>query len=446
MPRSDDLIVRQFQSETDAIREAPDPIFARSTLYSLAGLLLALLALSFIGKLDRVISSSGGQIVAVQSPMVFQALDASIIKTLDVHEGDVVAAGQLLATLDPTFAAADVTQLRQQIAGFTTQVERATAEINGAPLAFTDEEDPIVKPYAMVQRELYAQRAAALAAQIKSFDEKIGFAQSTLQKLKQDESRYQDRERIAQQIEDMRSKLRVSGSGSLLNLLNSTDSRLEMLRELEQDHNSLLETEHNLASLAADKDAAIQQWKSTTSQDLVTAKASLEQANAQLTKALKHQDLVRLTAPEAAFVLNIAKTSVGSVLREGDGFMTLVPLRSPLEAEIQIASRDVGFIRAGDPCVVKIDAFNSFEHGYAEGRIRYISEGAFTTDGSGKEIPPYYKARVAIEKMRFIAVPANFRLIPGMTLSADVKVGTRSVFRYLMGGFIRGAGEAMREP
>jgi hemolysin D len=48
--------------------------------------------------------------------------------------------------------------------------------------------------------------------------------------------------------------------------------------------------------------------------------------------------------------------------------------------------------------------------------------------------------------MNLTGVPQNFRLIPGMTLAADVKVGTRSVFRYLMGGFVRGAGEAMREP
>jgi HlyD family secretion protein len=59
---------------------------------------------------------------------------------------------------------------------------------------------------------------------------------------------------------------------------------------------------------------------------------------------------------------------------------------------------------------------------------------------------PYYKARIAIDSLNFVAVPANFRLIPGMTLAADIKIGKRSAIRYLMGGIIRGAGEAMREP
>ena len=447
MSRNDDpALVRQFQSETEAIREAPDSIFARVTVYALAAFLMIGLGLLVVGKVDRVVSSTSGRIVAVEDPKVYQALDVSIVKTLDVHEGDVVQKGQLLATLDPTFAAADVEELQQQIAGYRTQIERATAELNHSQLAFENEEDAVVKPFAAIQRELFAQRAAALAAQLKSFDEKISFAQSTRLKLQGDEARYQDREEIARQVESMRSKLRASGSGSLLNLLTSTDSRLEMLRQLEQDHNSLVETEHNLASLVADKDAAIEQWKATTSQDLATARASLGQALAQLGKALRHQELVQLKAPETAFVLNIAKTSVGSVLREGDPLMTIVPLRTPLEAEVQISSRDIGFVRAGDPCTLKVDAFDYAEHGYAEGRIRYISEGAFTTDGNGKDIVPYYKARIAIDSLNFVAVPANFRLIPGMTLAADIKIGKRSAIRYLMGGIIRGAGEAMREP
>jgi hypothetical protein len=33
-----------------------------------------------------------------------------------------------------------------------------------------------------------------------------------------------------------------------------------------------------------------------------------------------------------------------------------------------------------------------------------------------------------------------------MTLSADIKVGSRSLANYVIGGVIHGAGQAMREP
>jgi HlyD family secretion protein len=48
--------------------------------------------------------------------------------------------------------------------------------------------------------------------------------------------------------------------------------------------------------------------------------------------------------------------------------------------------------------------------------------------------------------MHFVDVPAKFRLIPGMTLQADVNVGSRSVAMYLLSGFLRGFAESMREP
>ena len=74
------------------------------------------------------------------------------------------------------------------------------------------------------------------------------------------------------------------------------------------------------------------------SQELVTAqKQHSTPPDEQLAKAARHQDLVRLEAPDDAVVLKLAKLSVGSVLKEGDPFITLAPLRSPVEAEVHIA-------------------------------------------------------------------------------------------------------------
>ena len=85
-------------------------------------------------------------------------------------------------------------------------------------------------------------------------------------------------------------------------------------------------------------------------------------------------------------------------------------------------------------------------HGTAEGKIRWVSAGAFTTDEDNKPVDAYYKARCSIDAAHFTGVPSNFQLIPGMTLNADINVGTRSVAMYLMDGVLRGFSEAMREP
>jgi hypothetical protein len=42
-------------------------------------------------------------------------------------------------------------------------------------------------------------------------------------------------------------------------------------------------------------------------------------------------------------------------------------------------------------------------------------------------------------------VPPDFRLLPCITLTADVHIGTRSLFNYLFSGGVRGYGGPMRE-
>jgi hemolysin D len=438
--------VRQFQSEIDGLRHADEPLSVRATVFVLCGVLLACALILAVARVDRVISSTGGKIVSVETPLVFQALDPSIVKSIDVREGEIVEKGQQLATLDPTFAAADVNQLQQQIDSLNAQIAREEAELAAAEFNPSPSTDPEALKYDSLQKKLFDQRAAQYAAQLESFDQKIAQAQATIDKFQGDEGRYKERLQIASQVEGMRSTLLQHGNESLLNVLVSKDAKVEALRTMEFDHNSLAEAQHQLASLKADRSASIEQWFSGISQDLIIARNGRDGARAQLEKATKHQDLVRLMAPEHSMVLTLAHVSVGSVLKEGDTLLTLAPMSAPLEAEVQVSSRDIGFVRPGDSVTMKIDAFNFAEHGTVEGKVKWISEDTFTTDDNGVATPAYYRVRVTVTAIKLIDVPSTFRLIPGMTLTADVKVGTRALGAYLIGGMIRGLGQAMREP
>ena len=82
-----------------------------------------------------------------------------------------------------------------------------------------------------------------------------------------------------------------------------------------------------------------------------------------------------------------------------------------------------------------------------ENQEPWFSEGAFASDESGGSSgKPFYKARIAFTDVNLRNVPEGFRLIPGMTLTADIRVGTRSALMYLLSGAVQGVGEAMREP
>jgi HlyD family secretion protein len=438
--------VRVSQFETADIIDGPRPIQARITLSLLAGMVTLLLLIALCMQVDRVISSTSGTVVTVEPTVVLGALDQSIIRTIDVGEGQRVKKGELLATLDPTFTTADVGALKAQVASLTAQIARCRAELAQKPFDMALTSDAAANIYIVTQRNYYLQRKAQFDAQLHGYNDQIAQYKATIVKYQSDQSHYAERSRISKEIEQMRATLAAAQVGSRLNLLAATDQKLEIERALEFDRNAVAESQHQLDATTSTRDAFIQQWYGQVSQEMVTAQTNRDAAVEQLSKATKHQDLVRLEAPEDSVVLKIAKLSSASVINGGDPLLYLAPLRSPLEAELHVAPKDIGFVRPGDNVTIKLDAYNFVDHGSAEGKIRWISEGSFTNDDNGSPTDAYYKVRATLDASTLRNIPAGFRLVPGITLKGDIHIGTRSLFTYLFTGVMRGFDEAMREP
>jgi HlyD family secretion protein len=437
-----DKLVRLFQSETAEIEEAAEPGRVHNALLVFAVMLAALIAVAILMPIDRVVSSIAGKVVTVEPTIVLGAFDQSIIKTLDVTPGDRVKRGQLLATLDATLTHADVTALRLQIASDAAAIARCQAELTQTPYRPA----PADGQFGAQQKAYYDERKAEYDAQLRSYDEQIAQLKATLVKFQTDMTRYGDRDKVARRIEQMRRQLAAAQVGSQLNLLVAQDQQMEMLRNVDYDRNAVAEARHQLASAEATRQAFIQKWFAGVSYELLTTGKDRDNARQQLAKADLHQGLVRLEAPQDAVVLSLAKLSVGSVLTVGTALINLAPLHSPMEAELHILTNEVGFIRVGDPTSVRLDAFDPAEHGTAEGRVHWISDGAFDQDENGQPVPPYYKVRIALTNVELRNVPPDFRLIPGMTLTGDIHVGHHSLMMFLMRGIINGFNQAMRQP
>jgi HlyD family type I secretion membrane fusion protein len=225
------------------------------------------------------------------------------------------------------------------------------------------------------------------------------------------------------------------------------DQRLEILRNMDLASNGMAEAAHQIETARAERESFLENWRTQANLELVKAQTSRDSAEEQLVKARKTQDLVDLRAPTDAVVQQMARLSVGSVLSEAVPLFTLVPLNAPLEAEVSIDARDVGFIREGDPVAIKVEAYNFLRHGTVQGHVKLISEDAFKQDqGSQAPVRPYYRAIVTIDKVALADVPEGFRLNTGMPISADVKVGERTLLSYLTRGALRSLNEGMREP
>lgn len=441
-----DKLIASFQSDTQEIENEAEPPILRAMVWVMGALIISAITWASFARLDRVVSASGTVQTTVPTVLV-QPLETSIIKELKVEVGQVVRAGQVLARLDPTFVQADVEQLRARLANLNAQVLRLEAEMDDRILP---QPTPDASPEVLLQYGIWQERRAQYRAQIQTYEERISATLAQIRSREEEQVALRDRMRVMGEIESMRSKLVVSETGSRLNLLLATDNRLEVGRNLSVVINGLQEAQHTLNALRSERDVYQRDWRNRALAELVNARNDQASTNEQLVKARKRGELVMMEAPVDAIVLERAQRSIGSVIQAAEPLFTLVPLNAPLEVEAKVDARDIGFIQVGDPVHIKLDAYNFLEHGMLEGELRTISEDSFQNDKNSAAAtnsgPSFYKARVRITQNSLRNIPDNFRLIPGLTLTAEIKVGSRSVMSYLLRPIMRGLGEAMREP
>lgn len=443
-------VVGAFESDTVAVFHRTAPSNEHVVLYVLASLVLLAVILSAVVKLDRVVTSTAGIISTTAESLYVSALGPGIVRRVNVRVGQVVHKGQPLASLDPTLAHADVEQLQQHLQSAEAVVNREEAEVAGVPYRSAH-----ANHFEALQRDIWQKRQEQYRQDLNSFDSQIKSVSAQMQQAMSDAEKYRNRMKIASDAENVYQPLLEKGYVSKLQVMQSTDVRTEMSRLLADAENQTAQYRETVASLQAQRASYIQKWRSTVATQLVSDRNDLDATRDSLVKAAKLEDLTSLDSPVDAVVLKIGKVSQGSIAPGGgqdalvpgqDPLFTLVPLSSAVEADLHVLTQDVSFIRVGDSVTLKLDAYPYIRHGTAKGEVQTISEGSFSVDENNTPVSPYFKIRVKITGLKMRDVPQDFRLVPGMTLVADILVGRRTILSYLVEGALRTGSEAMREP
>ncbi|MBF0273127.1 MAG: HlyD family type I secretion periplasmic adaptor subunit [Magnetococcales bacterium] len=410
-------------------------------LYLLTTLMITAVLWATFSEVDRIVVARG-KLVTTTGSVVLQPLETSVIRSIDVREGRMVRQGEVLGTLDPTFATADVNQLEMRLNSLNVQIERLDAELQAKPPRFTAAAD------ALLQEQLYRERQANHAARMAQFAETSKRFGITLQGAEDEMRALQNRIRNLQELLKIYEESYKDTHGSLLKVLESKETLMNLQQQLQQATHRGKEVERNLASVAAEQEAFSREWLQKIAEELVVARRERAVAKDQLDKAQRKQELISLTAPVDAVVLEVAKRSVGSVVREAEPLFTLVPLHTPLEAEVEVDPSDIGLLRVGDPAKIKLDAFPFQKHGTLDATLRTFSQDAFSRSQQVAVVKgeSFYMGRLETGPMTLTQVAADTHLLPGMALTAEIKVGRRSVISYFLYPLIRMLDEGLREP
>lgn len=432
----------EYLPDADELERSPLPRAAQLTLQVLVLALVSFGTWATFSKIDLVVAASG-RLVNPLPNVVVQPLETSIIKTIEVRSGQVVKAGDVLATLDSTFAQADEAQLRGRMESLSTQIQSMQQELSGnlAP-------DHVgTSPDDRLQANLANERRGNYRAQQLKLTESAGRIRAALSTNRQDQALLTTRLKALKDMEAIQEKMVAQKYGAQIQLLEAQQRTKEVERDLQLVRSREAELQRELATFDAEKAAFERSWRQKTLEDLLGLTREHDALEQQLQKADKRTQRITMTAPIDAVVLEVAKLSPGSIVKEAETFFTLVPLDTKLQAEVQVGSMDVGYIKVGQPVRVKLDAYPFQKHGMIEAKITSISQDAFQKNaGSQTATDIYYLTKLSLDTSTLKNMNGKSPLLPGMTLTGEIVVGDRTIFSYLAWPITRGLDEAIREP
>lgn len=435
--------VLAFQPDVIELEHTPLPGGTRLVLYTIFAFLLATVIWATWAKVDRIVIAQGN-LVAVGTRIKIQPLITSIVKSIHVTTGETVNKGQVLATLDPTLVQADLNNVEQRMYALRSFVNRLQAELVGQN--YLPKKDEALTPQEL-QLNLFKQRFEEHRARTKQFSEQINSLDSALLGNSNQQKNLKKRRLLVVEIKDIHEALHKSLDISQVQYLEVQSNHLEITAQIENLQNERQRLEHELSERVAEQATFHANWKHKIAAELNDVRSRYLTTQQEYEKAVQQKSLVTLKAPSDGVVLEVGQFVLGSVVREAEPLMSLVPLNSTLEIEANILAKDIGRIRIGDEVRIKLQAFPFQRHGTLLGEVRVISEDSFKDEvapGAPKMVT--YRSRISILNNKLKETPKGYRLIPGMEASAEIKIGARRVIEYLIYPIIRAAGESMREP
>ncbi|MEM7456952.1 MAG: HlyD family type I secretion periplasmic adaptor subunit [Planctomycetota bacterium] len=446
---SKDRTLIEFQPDAVEIEKRSVPGGARWTLYTVILLLIGVVAWSYWAQVDKIVTANG-KLVTVEQPVVIQTSLTAPIMQMHAQFGDHVSAGDPLVTLDSTLTIADVTAMRALVNSLSAAESRLLAESDGVEFLIPDEFRLDVTW--LKQMEYYLERQNEYNAKMKEFESERSKLEVQQDNNELEIALHTANLREYRDLEEKYINLERVGSASEVRVLSARISRRDAQTKLMTAENRARELEAEVEALEKRIAAFDASWKAKTAADLVETLRQKQTADQDLAKAENQSRQVEICVPEDMehehfMVFEVADRSPGSVVQPGEPLYKLIPLNSSYEAEIEVEGKDIALIREGSTVRVKLSTFPYQKHGTLDGEIRFISEGVFENQNQAGQSASTYKARVRlVDPITLEAVPEDFRLMPGMTTTCEIKVGRRRVLDYFLYPLLRFLDESLDEP
>ncbi|MBU9697592.1 HlyD family type I secretion periplasmic adaptor subunit [Rhodobacteraceae bacterium HSP-20] len=413
---------------------------------------LALLGVSFLvwgigTTLDAAIVAPG-QIEVESNRQIVQHPDGGVIASIAVTEGQSVAAGDLLLSLDGNLLSSELAIVEGQLFESRARRARLEAERDDAPavsvppdLAALAADRADVAEQLDGQLRLFDARRDTLARQTEQLARRKDQTQSQIAGIDAQAAALATQlDLIEQELADQQSLLDkgLAQSGRVLALQREQAGLQGQIGELAAARAQAegRETEFDLEILRLA--AARREEASTLLRDIGSSELELAERRRALTERVARLDI---RAPVAGTVLGLAVTTPRAVIRPADPILYIVPQDRPLVIAARISPIHVDEIQVGQSVRVVLPAFPSRTTPELEGILALVSADALVDQATGQS---YYRAEVTLppDQLRRLG---DLALLPGMPVETYIRTGARTPMAYLLQPFTDYFRKAFRE-
>jgi hemolysin D len=405
----------EFLPAALSLQEKPVSSTARITGRLMMLMVVVALLWSIFGHID-IIATATGKIIPSSRTKTIASVDVASVKALYVTEGQLVHAGDVLVELDASASDAE----HDKALGSVVEAKLQSARSQAMVLSVDSLRAPILPSVAGVPDTQWQAAKQQLDGQFRDFYAK-------LKRLDGEIARYSESLPLAtQRANDFKA------------LLKDKDVSHHAWLEKEQ---ARVDLEGQLSDVRNQRAALIAQTRKEAHDALLEGSKVIAAGQQDQRRAGERSKLLKLIAPVDGTVQQLTVHTVGGVVPAAQPLMLIVPNSAQVEVEAFLENKDVGFVHAGQKAEVKIDAFDYTKYGTIAAKVTHVSQDAIQDEKKGL----IYSARILLDKNSIFVDGKNLTLSAGMSVSVEIKTGTRRVIEYVLSPLMRHQRESLNE-
>jgi HlyD family type I secretion membrane fusion protein len=383
---------------------------------------------SSFAPLDEGVTASG-QLVVRGDRKEIAHFEGGIVREIHVGEGDEVAEGDPLLTLEPVQSETARDEIAQQLLAAKARAARLDALRDGRDTpAFTEES------YGL--REEIA--ADIVGQQTRLFQEERGAFEAERQVLATRRDNAAARaDDLASQIAATRESLAV-GRDELARRRQGLEEQLDTVDNVQRSEREVLSLEGELARLTSERNLASRQADETGDQIAELESRFRRQLEEQADEASRvvlalserlaaNDDRLSRTllkAPQAGTVLGLSANTVGGVVIAGEPVMEIVPSGGRIIALVKLPPTDRDAVAPGQEVYAQLSAYKQYRVPRISGEVLSVSADLKEDPANGAQ---FYEARVEFDPDTLTGI-TSVELVPGLPVEAFIASGRQRTF------------------